>query len=194
MSTIFRREARSRVPPLSQPPIAAQATTMNRSFRAMVIFTDFPAKPATPSGVPGAHGIAGSRPGESNLKENDDDGTKLRNLSTTGGDAQEIPAHRDVRRTYFSGIHCRRLFLFRAPAVSSVIIWWVSFYGSGAGTGMPPCLADGSFRCGRSVGCDDQAAARSRLANALRHVAGLPAFVDLRAAAIPLGRSGARRL
>jgi hypothetical protein len=54
------QEARSRVPPLSQPPIAAQANEplVPRDGD----FTDFPAKPATPSGVPGAHG-AGAVPG-----------------------------------------------------------------------------------------------------------------------------------
>ena len=54
------QEARSRVPPTSQPPIAAQANEPLVTRDAD--FTDFPAKPATPSGVPGAHG-AGAVPG-----------------------------------------------------------------------------------------------------------------------------------
>jgi mono/diheme cytochrome c family protein len=54
------QEARSRVPPTSQPPIAAQAN--EPLVTPDTDFTDFPAKPATPSGVPGAHG-AGAVPG-----------------------------------------------------------------------------------------------------------------------------------
>jgi mono/diheme cytochrome c family protein len=56
-------EARSRVPAISAPPLPAMAH--EPLVTADPDFQDFPAKPATPSGVPGAHGagaVAGTQP------------------------------------------------------------------------------------------------------------------------------------
>ena len=87
-------------------------------------FEDFPAKPATPSGVPGAHGagaVHGTRPG-ANPKDNDDDGTKLRNRSAAGGNAQEVPAHRRVRRTGFPRCCWSRGYFIVGPAAVSALV------------------------------------------------------------------------
>jgi mono/diheme cytochrome c family protein len=54
-------EARSKVPATSAPPIAAQANQPIAPPDSD--FENFPAQPATPSGVPGAHG-AGAVPGK----------------------------------------------------------------------------------------------------------------------------------
>ena len=77
---------------------------MSRSRRPTAILPISRAKPATPSGVPGAHGAGLRGRPEANQRENDDDGTKLRDTASAERDAQEVPAHRGVRRARFSGV------------------------------------------------------------------------------------------
>ena len=65
-----------------------------------------------------------------NQKDNDDDGTKLRNRPATGGYAEEISADRDVRRAHFPRDVDQPAISFRVRSISFAPIWWVSFSGS----------------------------------------------------------------
>ena len=104
--------------------------------------------------------------------------------------AEEVPADRDVRRARFPGADRRGIISLPGAASSFCArIWWAS--SSGSERAWVACSADDAVSDGRGVGRDDPAAARSRHANALRHLAVVPAAADSGRRTVLVGRPGA---